>query len=482
MKFNPLLSPVSEKPTDAVNLAGGSAYGLDAKTRLALLAICSHLKDEFYKTGDEQLKELEDLCKECDPLYIAKLAVYTRRFIGNRSTSYVLTGQVFMNSKAKGQKWLRQFARAAVRRPDDMGEILGYLKAKGMKKLPNALKAGFAKSLERMDGHRLAKYRGVGKEFNLYDIVNLCHPKSTPALTELMRGSLASPVTWEVVISAAGSNPQKKAAAWSSLLHEKGLGYLALLRNVRNICDSLSDSEGAMEKLCEQLRNVDTSVVFPHQFLPFLGEDFTHLPEKVRDAIESALDVAMSAIPTIPGKTLIAIDASGSMFNTPGKGAMPMHKAALFGAALSRKSADAVVVLFDVKTQAYRVSGAKSLLKATEALIARGMNDFKGGTDFACIFAGLGSYMDNIIILSDMQGWGDERLALGFANYRRATHTNPNVLCFDTNGYGTLKFPQEKVYLLGGVSEKVFNIAATLFSDKQALIQSIENSDFTNIA
>jgi hypothetical protein len=74
--------------------------------------------------------------------------------------------------------------------------------------------------------------------------VNLVRPAATPALTKLVRGELAPAQTWETKLTQAGTSEnsaEAKSQAWAQLVRERKLGYLALLRNVRNVLTHAPD-------------------------------------------------------------------------------------------------------------------------------------------------------------------------------------------------------------------------------------------------
>ncbi|MFH1609416.1 MAG: hypothetical protein ABID40_02145, partial [Candidatus Bipolaricaulota bacterium] len=62
--------------------------------------------------------------------------------------------------------------------------------------------------------------------------------------------------------------------------------------------------------------------------------------------------------------------------------------------------------------------------------------------------------------------------------YRRRTGANPHLYLIDCAGYGTLQFPEDRVYCLAGVSEKLFDIMAVLERDREALVHEIERVKF----
>jgi 60 kDa SS-A/Ro ribonucleoprotein len=73
--------------------------------------------------------------------------------------------------------------------------------------------------------------------------------------------------TWEARLTQAGDAVNAKARAWAELVRSRRLGYLALLRNVRNILTHAPEVAG---ELADQLADgpaVRRALVFPFQFL-----------------------------------------------------------------------------------------------------------------------------------------------------------------------------------------------------------------------
>src|SRR5690606_30427614 len=120
----------------------------------------------------------------------------------------------------------------------------------------------------------------------------------TPAITKLMTGKLAPAGTWEVEMSAAGQAEdadENKAQVWLKLLQERKLGYLAALRNIRNIAQQ--STAAAVDLLCELLMNADLcrkARIFPYQ----IQKAYEQLPSidcssAVRRQLSAALTQAM---------------------------------------------------------------------------------------------------------------------------------------------------------------------------------------------
>ncbi len=214
-----------------------------------------------------------------------------------RSVSHLVAGE--LAKSVKGAPWTKRFYDQVVRRPDDAVEILGYYLAVYGRPVPNALKKGLGVALGRFDEYQLAKYRRDHSVFKLVDAVNLVRPRATPALSKLVRGELAPAQTWETKLTQAGiagtaqQAAEAKSQAWAELVREGKLGYLALLRNVRNI---LTHAPEVVTDLCARLVDenaVRRSLVFPFQFLTALEVlKQGNLPgaDRVMDALTSGCE------------------------------------------------------------------------------------------------------------------------------------------------------------------------------------------------
>jgi hypothetical protein len=112
----------------------------------------------------------------------------------------------------------------------------------------------------------------------------------------------------------------------------------------------------------------------------------------------------------------------------------------------------------------------------TTLTAAQGIPFISGGTNFNAIFTRANRAYDRIVILSDMQGWvGGGAPVQPFVEYQQRYAVAPRVYSFDLKGYGTMQFPQERVYCLAGWSERVFEIMQKLDGDPAALVREVES-------
>lgn len=468
---------------DTLNLAGGQAHVMTPKLEFASALLTTFTTDTFYKSADDQVTRIAELTQKLeDPLFAAKAAIYARKQGGLRSVSHIVAGELSQRTDVKGSPWLRRFYRSVVQRPDDITETLAYLKTRGnpeLRKLSNAMKRGFGEALSAFDAYQLAKYLRSDRDPNLIDVVNLVHPKSTPALSALMTGTLQPAETWETKLSMAGQQAAKnglsgqekaelKGQAWGELLAARKLGYLACLRNLRNIADQAPEAFPLALAFLTDPRQVEKSMVLPFQIFTaaeaLAGSKADSTAAK--KALDKAMELSLKNVPAFEGKTLIAVDVSGSMRGRP------VRIAALFAAVLFKSQEDADVMLFDTKTQYLRLHPSDSLTTLTRTIEEAATG---GGTDFHIIFQNAKKAYDRIVLLSDMQAWvGHDTPAADLVEYKRKFQCDPRIFSFDLRGHGTLQFPESKVFALAGFTDAVLGTMKNLERDPAALVHEIE--------
>jgi 60 kDa SS-A/Ro ribonucleoprotein len=477
-----------KKTNTTTNFAGGAAYQQTPEMELVSILLTSFAQDQFYRSANQTFADLETLVGKVKPEFAAKAAIYARNEYGMRSITHVLATQ--LAPKVAGQVWGKAFYDRIVRRPDDMLEIAAAYRAGGGKNMPNAMKKGFATAFDRFDGYQLAKYRGEGNAFKLVDLVNLVHPVATErnaeALRALVAGTLKNTETWEAKLSQTGKiaetadeKAELKAEAWADLVKNGKLGYLALLRNLRNIVEQTSGeiTDLALAALTDRKR-IKSSLVMPFQIL--VGMDAikatsVSAKRKIKEALTDALEISLDNVPHFEGKTLIVLDDSGSM-TAPARGngfgnRSCLQLGAAFAAALY-KSNNADLMRFSDNASYVRANSRDAVMSIAGNLIA---NAKAAGTNFHAIFETANIAYDRIIILSDMQGWMGVGTPDGvFTKYKKKTGANPFVYSFDLQGYGTMQLSESKIFCLAGFSDKVFDIMKMLETDRNALVNTID--------
>lgn len=479
--------------TKTINLAGGKAYAESPKLELVSLLLTSFVSDKFYEKATDQLDRLALLVHRIpDKLFAAKAGIYARTKFGMRSITHALISEVA--HWAKGCEWLKRAVDKIVYRPDDALEIMSYYQGKYGPKLSHGLEKGLALSVKKFDAYQLAKYRGTRSNVKMVDLFNMVHPRpdneeQATVYRKLMRGELKSTDTWETKLTQAGQEAaaiedeseraeklqKSKAESWKELLISKKLGYFALLRNLRNI---LEQAPEAAEEACAQLVNekaIKKSLVLPFRFNTAAAElAAVKGSRQMMEAVNDALEISLSNVPKFSGRTLVALDESGSMQGRP------VEIGSLFAAVLY-KTNNADLLTFSDSARFRNMNSRDSALSLAQNL----QRDFSGGgTSFNSIFKKLDEKYDRIFILSDMQGWMGDDDDFGFmeggspdktfAAYKKRTGADPFVYSIDLNGYGTLQFPERNVFAVAGFSEKIFDLIKYLETDRDALVAEID--------
>lgn len=475
--------------TKTLNQAGGPAYQRTPQTELVTHLLTSFVQDKFYRSAESGLDRLVELTAQNDPLFAAKAAIYARNEFGMRSVTHVVAAEIFRkngtDSRVSGQQWPKHFIRDVIRRPDDALEIVSYYGQNVGDVLPKQLQKGVALALEGFDKYQLAKYRNADKDLKLVDLVSLTHPAATRAIHRLINHAdsrnnltLDPPKTWETKMSAAGQEAKDeeqlakaKEQVWHDFLTKKHTEYFALLRNLRNIVEQASDEDVdlAAQKLVDS-RAIHKSLVLPFRFVTAtksLQGVSGPRTNQIIAAISDAMEISLENVPTLRGRTLVAVDGSGSMTWDE----KVLEIAALFGATLI-KSNNADLIIFSHDAEYVTLNTLRAPLSNLASDIVRHVPG--AGTNFDSIFETANRGYDRIITLSDEQGWSGIDPVRAFENYKRRTGANPNIFSWDLSGYGNTQFPESNIYMLSGFSDKAFEIMKLLDEDRQALVKKIK--------
>ena len=498
------------------NYMGAKAYKQTPKEELAFAVLTTFVESSYYEAKDKRLDRIQKLVAQIakkDPEYVAKLAVYARTKFNMRSVFPVLVGELAKNHK--GTTLVRRTIAKGTTRVDDLTELAAYL---GAKELSSSVKRGIADALNKFDSYSMAKYRGDDKEVSLVDLVNLVHPranneKTATALKALMNGELKNTDTWESQMSSGKSAKD----TFNDLIDQKKLGYMALLRNLRNIVKT-GDS-ALVEKAAAIIGNKEQ--VLKSKQLPFrfisafsaldeIGEEsFNSEPvlkfEKdsdgittLQNAINKALEASVENIPLMEGRTMILSDNSGSMGGDGGGSSLvsAMSKrntaniANLFATLYWSRANNTLVGLFGDKLITPSLDRTKSIMenfkKVQKESEKCGPSTEEGAfTAFEQLIKNK-TIVDRIVVFSDCQlGRGcaffdnKGRQGAGFNSLvRQYREINPNVRIYtvDLKGYGNSTTPQndEGMLKMTGWSEKIFDIMEQSEIKPGAMVEEIE--------
>ena len=259
------------------------------------------VEDKFYESGEERVRRIADLVRKVEPEFVTQLAVYTREEMHLRSVPLLLL--VELDCCHQGDTLVSKAVGRTIQRADEITELLMcYLWRTGkpdLSGLSNQLRKGLAEAFNKFDEYQFAKYNRKNREVTLRDALALVHPKpkddrQTDIFRKIKSDTLETPVTWETELSAVGqrhfdSEEEKEEAkreVWRKLVQSHRLGYMATLRNLRNML-KLGMDEETIQMVCNYISNpeaVRKSKQLPFRFLSaFLelttpkSEDFTTL-------------------------------------------------------------------------------------------------------------------------------------------------------------------------------------------------------------
>jgi len=193
-----------------------------------------------------------------------------------------------------------------IQRADELAEFLAIycgvagMSPKAMKNIPGQVKKGLARAFVRFDDYALGKYDRKNV-IQLIDVARLVHPRHTDPIGKLVKGELKAPDTWEVGLSKGGD----KGETFTRLLTEGKLGYLALLRNLRNMVESKVEPDLVRGALIE---GKGAKRVLPFRYIAAAR----HAPMYANE-IQQALLQRIGLMRQFLGRTLVLVDVSGSM-------------------------------------------------------------------------------------------------------------------------------------------------------------------------
>lgn len=461
------------------NKSGHAAYGMTSKSKLVTQVLTSFFnEDKFYSDNSAEMQEtIKEVIKQ-DAEFVSKLAVYARREFNMRSVSHVLTA--YLAHEPEGKQYVRKTVRGVSLRGDDVTEIMSFYLATFGKPVPNSLKKGINDVLTVFDEYDLAKYKGDNKAVKMRDLICLCRPapknaEQSELFKKCLENRLETPLTWETELSANGNN----AKTWEKLIDSGKVGYMALLRNLRNIIKANPSNIQQVYDIIQDPERVRKSKQLPFRFLSAYKSVKNICSSKVLNVLENAVDASINNLPKINGTTVIAVDVSGSMRSEISKKSdIECSEIALMLAYIANRICEnAYIYAFDTRVYKLTTSCRTGILQAVESTPVHG-----GGTNMGLPFRLMISEKinaDRIIILSDNMNnsglWSNSPTQHYADEYRRISGNDIWVHGIDLQGYGTQQFHGRKTNIIAGWSEKVLDFINLAEQGKGSLERAIAN-------
>ncbi len=297
--------------SDHMTHEGAPAKRIDAEAALRRSVMsCLLWESEFYESGEDIAERIVGLVPHVAPETLLSIAGEARNRMHLRHVPLLIVSAMAKAGIRGGV--LASAVDAVVERADELSELLAVharvnkvTPDKVKKTIPAAMKRGLASAFGKFDAYQLAKYDRANA-VRLRDVLFLCHAKpadeaQAAVWRDLVAGALPVPDTWEVALSGGAD----KREAFTRLLTENKLGYLALLRNLRNMVEAGVDRDLIREKIIA--RNG------AHRVLPFRYVAAARACPQLEPEIDTALCEAVATSPPLPGSTVVLVDVSGSM-------------------------------------------------------------------------------------------------------------------------------------------------------------------------
>jgi 60 kDa SS-A/Ro ribonucleoprotein len=495
------------KPANAVNEAGGSAYTFDPRHALAQYAVTGCMNSTFYAQAEQILDQVLRLCRQVEPEFIAKTALFART-CGFMKDSPALLCAVL-----------------SVRSPGLMAEIFDRVLDNGkmLRNFVQIIRSGVVgrKSLGTLPKRMIQQWLqsrtpdelfvgSTGQDPSLADIIKMVHPKPSTPQHEALYGYLigreyafdALPDRvrqFESFKRQSGSERQPLPDVPFQFLTALNLtrdDWVQIARNaswqvVRMNLNTFQrhgvfTDKSMVREIADKLRDperIQKARVFPYQLMAaYLNAD-SDLPRAILDALQDALEISVQNIPDYPGKIYVFPDVSGSM-HTPVTGFRKgssskircVDVAALISSAILRKNPDAQVMPFSTDVVDIRLNSRDSVMTNAQKLASLP----QGGTNCSAPLARLNrnrAIGDLVIYVSDNESWIDSSRTGIFRSSPTATlkqwqlfkSRNPQakLICVDLQPNRTTQAAEhDDIVNVGGFSDQVFRLIAEVAAGK----------------
>lgn len=432
---------INTAPKPVFTHEGAKASAVSPKEELARTVMaCMLWESGFYESGEAMADRIKRLVPLCAPHDVAAMAVEAREKQRLRHVPLLLVRELARDARRCEEGLIAKTLCRIIQRADELAEFLALYWADGRQPLSKQIKKGLASAFAKFDEYALAKYNRAST-VKLRDVLFMVHAK--PANEEqaalwkrLVDGQLTEPDTWEVSLSKGAD----KRETFERLLREGKLGYLALLRNLRNMEQSEVDTKLVRGALIAR-KGADN--VLPFRFLAAAKAAPRYEPE-----LDAAMLAALASTPKLEGKTIAVIDVSGSMYGTKlsRKSDMSRAHAACALAAVLREVCENPVIYATAGSDALRVHKTElvparrgmALADATYAMcepLGGGGIFLKQVIDFICT---KDASAERVIVITDEQDCGTahgdspgDARTIGRHNYIINVATNKNGIAYE---------------------------------------------------
>lgn len=488
------------KRADARNRAGGKAYKLADHAALAQLAMTGTLADAYYVDAEAQLAELLEAARAVEPDFLAKTAIYTRRQGYMKDTPAVLLATLAsISPEHLSQAFPRVIDNGRMLR--NFVQILrsGATGRRSLGTRPKKLIQAWLNSAS--DEHLLRA--AVGQTPSLADIIKMVHPKPTSkareaffawligrpadvrllprpvqeylAFRETAGGAPVPDVPFQMLTTLPLNQRQ-----WTRIAERAGWHMLRMNLNTfqrHGVFDRRSVRRDIAGRLADR-DAIAKARVFPYQLMAAWMNLDDKVPSEIRDALATAMEIAVENAPELAGRIVVCPDVSGSM-TSPVTGrrrgatsAMTyIDVAALVASAMLRRNPTARIMPFDTKVHDVAITPRDRVVDSAKTLASF----WGGGTACSAPLVKLNAEkarVDLVMLVSDNQSWVDHAHSGGtrvMEEWMKLKRRNPDakLVCLDIAPYAdTPAHERPDVLNIGGFSDVTFDLIANFARDR----------------
>ncbi len=341
----------------------------------------------------------------------------------------------------------------------------------------------------------------IGSSPSLADVIKMVHPRPFHASREALYGYLLGrPHQSEALpklvkefeawkLAPEGQPPEVPFQMLTALpltrQHWQAIARRASWQTTRMNLNTFMrhgvfESPELVDLIAERLRDpalVRRARVFPYQLLAAYFHTDAAVPLVIKEALQDAMEIAVSNVPIVAGKVIVAPDVSGSM-HSPATGVRKgatgkvrcIDVAALVAAAILRQNRSAEVLPFESNVVPTTLNPRDSVMTNAQKLASLP----RGGTNCSAVLVDLNArkvQADLILFVSDNESWIDTPQHGRFGGSPTRTMTewqkfkqrNPKarMVCLDIQPNATTQAQESADILnIGGFSDSVFEIIA----------------------
>jgi 60 kDa SS-A/Ro ribonucleoprotein len=489
--------------TDAENHEGAPAFAYGARHKLAQLAMTGTFNDGFYAQAQEQMGDAFEACEGVPPEFLAKAAVYARQ---NGHMKDMPAFMLAVLSRLDAPLFAAAFGRVV-----DNGRMLRTFVQimrsgqAGRKSLGARPKAMVQRWLNDASDTQILR-ASVGRDPSLADVIKMVHPKPKDARREALFAWLigkpcdlallpqtvqdlirfkADPsgpvpeVPFQMLTASELDKDQWRQIALSGGWHMVRMNLNTFIRHGIFKHHGIFEDRAVVKAIAQRLTDQDAIIkarVFPYQLMAALTALDKGAPREIRDALHTAMEIAVRNVPVIKGQIAVCPDVSASMMSPVTghrRGATSSVRcidvAALVAAAMMRRNQNCRVLPFETRVREVRLEARDTIATNAERLASIG----GGGTNCSAPLALLNKERvapDLVVLVSDNQSWIDAHgnrwngssETLQQWEILKSRNAKAKLVCIDIAPLGTTQaHEREDILNVGGFSDSVFDVIAT---------------------